>query len=217
AALGCATSGLPRPRRIGTIPTTNIDLAVPPELPPLDAAVFAARRTNVRTILQRPLVVQSGSSNFRWLSGADFGRSERLIALVVADESYLVAPAFEVERVRARVRDLPIRPWEENADPLALLPARAVLDPHADYALATAMGCGESATANLESLRIAKSDAELLRIRRAVAITEAAIAATFDQLEVGMRDTDVARLVAHEHEKRGARGGALVQFGPTSA
>src|SRR5262249_19850322 len=68
-----------------------------------------------------------------------------------------------------------------------------------------------------EGLRVAKTDAELARIRRAVAITEAAIAAAFDQLEVGMRDIDAARLCAQEHEKRGARGGGLVQFGPTSA
>ena len=217
AALGCATTGLPARTRIATTPPTDIPLDAPPELPPLDRAVFAARRAQVWERLQKPLVVQSGSSNFQWLVGADFFRSERLIALVVAAESYLVAPSFEVGRIRMRAGELPIRDWDENADPVALLPAHALVDPHADYALAQAIGCGDSVAGELAVLRVAKSDAELARIRRAVAITEAAIAAAFDQLEVGLTDREVSKRVAQEHEKRGARGGGLVQFGPTSA
>ncbi len=54
-------------------------------------------------------------------------------------------------------------------------------------------------------------------MRRAIEITEDAIAATFDQLEPGMRDGDVAKIVAAEHQRRGINGGALVQFGPQSA
>jgi Xaa-Pro dipeptidase len=217
AALGCATAGIPVRKRIATVPPTDIPLDAPPELPPLERAVFAARRAQIWDTLKKPLVVQSGSSNFQWLVGADFFRSERLIALVVAAESYLVAPTFEVGRIRLRAGELPIRGWEENADPLALLPANALVDPRADYALAQAVGCGESAAVPLEALRIAKSDEELARIRRAVAVTEAAIAATFDQLDVGMTDREVSKIVAQEHEKRGARGGGLVQFGPASA
>ena len=54
-------------------------------------------------------------------------------------------------------------------------------------------------------------------MRRAIEITEDAIAASFDQLQPGMRDVDVAEIVSKELEKRGTRGGALVQFGPQSA
>ena len=54
-------------------------------------------------------------------------------------------------------------------------------------------------------------------MRRAIEITEDSIASTFDRLEVGMRDRDVAKIVAEEHAKRGIDGGGLVQFGPQSA
>src|SRR6266540_3004344 len=54
-------------------------------------------------------------------------------------------------------------------------------------------------------------------IPRAIEITEAAIAATFGQLAAGMTERDVARLLSREMQQRGAEGGGLVQFGPSSA
>ena len=54
-------------------------------------------------------------------------------------------------------------------------------------------------------------------MRRAIEITEDAVAATFDRIQPGMRDSDVAKIVAEEHSKRGVSGGGLVQFGPQSA
>ncbi len=41
--------------------------------------------------------------------------------------------------------------------------------------------------------------------------------ATFGQLVVGMTEQDVARLLSREMQQRGADGGGLVQFGPSSA
>ena len=43
------------------------------------------------------------------------------------------------------------------------------------------------------------------------------MAATFGQLAVGMTERDVARLLSREMQQRGAEGGGLVQFGPSSA
>ena len=54
-------------------------------------------------------------------------------------------------------------------------------------------------------------------MKRAIEITEDSIASTFDRLQPGMRDRDVAKIVAEEHAKRGLDGGGLVQFGPQSA
>jgi Xaa-Pro dipeptidase len=66
-------------------------------------------------------------------------------------------------------------------------------------------------------LRIIKAEDELKLIRRAVSITESSIAATFAGLEAGVTDREVARKLSGEMSERGARGGGLVQFGPTSA
>src|SRR3989449_339197 len=68
-----------------------------------------------------------------------------------------------------------------------------------------------------ERLRIIKAPEEVALIRRAIEITEGAIAATFGQLAGGMTERDVARLLSREMQQRGAEGGGLVQFGPASA
>jgi Xaa-Pro dipeptidase len=62
-----------------------------------------------------------------------------------------------------------------------------------------------------------KSGEEIDLLRRAIAITEDAIIATFAALAPGMRERDVADRLAGEMEQRGAEGGGLVQFGPSSA
>src|SRR5205085_9980586 len=68
-----------------------------------------------------------------------------------------------------------------------------------------------------ERLRIVKAPEEIALIRRAIEITQAAMTATFAQLAVGMTERDVARLLSREMQQRGAEGGGLVQFGPSSA
>jgi Xaa-Pro aminopeptidase len=73
------------------------------------------------------------------------------------------------------------------------------------------------ATDLLEPVRMIKAPEEVALIRRAIAITEASIAATFGQLAAGMTERDVARLLSREMQTRGASGGGLVQFGPSSA
>jgi Xaa-Pro dipeptidase len=159
-----------------------------------------------------------------------------LIALVLPADGapVLIAPSFEVERVRRGSRiDASVRGWEEQADPVALVrdavgaatsdQPSIVVEPKTDYW--TAMAIARSLPAAklvdgssvFEQLRLVKSPDEILRMRRAIEITEDAIASTFDRLEPGMRDRDVAKLVAEEHAKRGIEGGGLVQFGSQSA
>src|SRR5439155_10592257 len=68
-----------------------------------------------------------------------------------------------------------------------------------------------------ERLRIVKAPEEVALIRRAIEITQSAMTATFGQLVRGMTERDVARLLSREMQQRGAEGGGLVQFGPSSA
>ena len=69
----------------------------------------------------------------------------------------------------------------------------------------------------LEPIRMIKTVEEIALIRRAIALTEESIAATFRQLQAGVTERDVARLLAREMQGRGASGGGLVQFGAWSA
>jgi Xaa-Pro dipeptidase len=174
------------------------------------------------------------STTFNYLMGANFGRSERLIALVLASdgEPIVVAPQFEVERVERRVKSVSdIRGWEEDESPFALVadilsgqrPGKIAVEPSARFGMANrlqeAMPDWEVAdgTAMFVQLRIVKSEPELALIRRAISITESSIAATFAALEPRLTDREVAGVLSGEMARRGARGGGLVQFGPTSA
>jgi Xaa-Pro dipeptidase len=228
--------------RVPTLPRTNITVKTRyAPIPPLDADVFTRRLERARQLTRDAggtmLLATSGATNFGYLVGGNYGRSERLIALVLPVDGapVLIAPSFERERVRRGSRiEAPVRGWEEQADPFALVrdalrgsgtssPASIVVEPKTDYWTAMAIsrvlpdaklidGSGV-----FEQLRLVKTPEEIVRMRRAIEITEDAIASTFDRLEVGMHDRDVARIVAEEHGKRGMEGGGLVQFAAQSA
>jgi Xaa-Pro dipeptidase len=225
--------------RVPTHPPTNFAVrSTYPPIAPLDTSVFSARLDRARGLMRAAhadaLVATSGGTNFRYLVGASFGRSERLIALVLPLDGppVIVAPSFEVERVRRAARIGEVRGWEETEDPFthvaralgAATSERTILvEPKTEYWTAMRLArVGNGAhlmdgSDAFESLRVVKTAEEIERMRHAIAITEDAIAATFDQLQVGMRDVDVARVLSQEHAKRGIEGGGLVQFGPQSA
>ena len=229
----------PSPASVPTHPATNISVrSTYPPIAPLGPEVFAARIERARAIMRESradaLVATSGSTNFNYLVGRGFGRSERLIAFVLPVDGppVIVAPSFEVERVRRGARIGEVRGWEETEDPFVHVGkalgatasvATILVEPKTEYW--TAMRLQRVApnarladgSAAFESLRVVKSPEEIVRMRRAIEITEDSVAATFDQLQVGMRDSDVARVLAGEHAKRGIEGGGLVQFGPQSA
>ena len=236
-----AQDASPAPR-VPTVPRTNITVKSRyAPIPPLDNDVFVRRNERARQLTRDAggtiLLATSGATNFTYLVGSNYGRSERLIALVLPVDGapVLVAPSFEVERVRRGSRiDAPVQGWEEQADPLALVrdavrtsgatnAAAIVVEPKTDYW--TAMAISRvlpdakliDGSAVFEELRLVKTPEEILRMRRAIEITEDAIASTFDRLEVGMHDRDVAKIVADEHAKRGIEGGGLVQFAAQSA
>lgn len=210
-------------------PTQGID-ALPERVfrERLSRAAALAEERGWAAILVEP------ATNFEYLTGASFGRSERLIALLVrtAAEPLIVAPSFEVERVTRTVSPVAeIRGWEEHEDPYRMVADALTsagegaigIEPSVRYGVVARLqqAMPKRAFADADPLftrmRIVKSAAELDLIRRAVSITEASIAATFASLEPGLTDRDVAGRLSQEMADRGARGGGLVQFGPTSA
>jgi Xaa-Pro dipeptidase len=206
----------------------------------LPVEVFARRIERLQQELKTQkldLLVVEPSTNFQYFAGYNPGRSERLILLMVpaAGKPVLVCPSFEVERIKRNSAIADVRGWEEQDDPWrvvrgagqALKPPRrngvAAVEPSTSYQsylnLTKALGSWKFANgaAVTERLRIIKSAEEIALIRRAIDATEAAIAATFAQLTVGMTERDVAQLLSREMASRGSPGGGLVQFGPSSA
>lgn len=209
------------------------------QLPPaLGPEVFRRRVESAQGLMRRrrmDVLFTEPGTNFAYLTGARIGRSERLIALLVprTGDPVIVAPAFEVERVRRATHLRNVVGWEEAEDPYAKVSAavgrmprrsrRIGIEASTRYEVFYALGqalptwIGIPAEPVLGPLRIDKSPAEVAMIRRAVEITEAAIASTFARLDSGMADRDVARLLSEEMRTRGVEGDGLVQFGPTSA
>src|SRR2546425_11131372 len=143
-----------------------------------------------------------------------------------------VCPSFEVERIRQHSVAAATRGWEEQDDPYRLvrqavremkLTGRAVaLESTTAYAVALRLadalgGKFVDAASITDRLRILKSPEEVALIRQAIDITEAAIAATFAKLAVGASERELSQLLSGEMRQRGAEGGGLVQFGPSSA
>src|SRR5215471_14038772 len=105
--------------RVPTLPKTNIAVKSSyPPIPPLERSVYSHRLERARQLTRDAggtmLVATSGATNFTYLVGSNYGRSERLIALIlpVDGELVLIAPSFEVERVRRGTHiTAPIRGW----------------------------------------------------------------------------------------------------------
>ncbi|HYT03591.1 MAG TPA: Xaa-Pro peptidase family protein [Gemmatimonadales bacterium] len=208
--------------------------------------MFARRLARAQAELEArrlDFLIATPSTNYEYLTAYNPGRSERLIALVLpaSGAPVVVCPSFEVERIKRHTTIADVRGWEEQADPYPLVRdavrglakggqgdrgsrGTIALEPSTGYQtylrLAGSLGGGWRFVDGgpvTERLRILKAPEEVGLIRRAIEITEGAIAATFGQLTAGMTERDVARLLSREMQQRGAEGGGLVQFGPSSA
>jgi len=209
-----------------------------PPLAPLGEATFARRYDRLRALAREAgasvVFITSGTTSFAYLAGGKVERSERLIALIlpVEAEPFLVAPSFEVERMRRQTRLRDVRPWEEHESPFAVArdalgqahaSAKILIEPHTEYQAALALGRAISGatlvdgTSAFEHLRLHKDDDELARIRRAIAVTQDVFEAAFARLRPGVRDREVSEAIAADFRRAGYTGYALVQFGALSA
>jgi Xaa-Pro aminopeptidase len=231
---GVACACGPRPSGTIAVPSASPPNRIP--LPPIDARVFLARVDRVRALSREAgadwAFVSSGTTSFAYLTGTSIERSERLIALLIpaTGEPVVVAPSFEVERVRRTVRlNAAIRGWAESQSPFEIvrdaMPTRGgiLVEPHGEYGTAMALAHAMpdamlvDGAAAFESLRVVKQSEELARIKRAIAITHDVFDRAFADLRSGVRDRDVSQGIARSFEREGYEGYALVQFGPLSA
>src|SRR5947208_503594 len=208
--------------------------------PSLSPEVFARRLERARLELKArglDLLIATPGTNYEYLTGYNPGRSERLIALLlpVAGAPAIVCPSFEVERIRRHSVITELHGWDEQEDPHALVrdtvrglrrgSGSGTIALESSTAYQTSLRLGRAlpgwkfvdAAPVTERLRVIKAPEEVALLRRAIAITQDAMAATFAQLAVGTSEVQVAQALSREMEQRGAPGGGLVQFGPSSA
>ena len=227
------TSGPQNPQSAIANPQSSQGPSLPPE-------TFARRLERAQAELKArrwDVLLATPSTNYEYLTGYNPGRSERLIALVlpVSGTPTVVCPSFEVERIKRHSIISDLHGWEEQDDPYVLVrdavrrlkPGTAkgtiALESSTTYQASLRIAAAlpgwklVDAAPVTERLRVIKSPEEIALIRRAIAITQDAMAATFTQLVVGTTETEVAHVLSREMQQRGAPGGGLVQFGPSSA
>jgi Xaa-Pro dipeptidase len=214
-------------------PSAASEVAPPPLPPPLprdafrdrqDRALAAAKTAGFDALVALP------STNLAYLCGADPGRSERLMALVLRPRvpSAFVTPAFEEERIRRDAVVERTAVWQEEEDPVRLLGtllagARRIgvegtTDFHTATRLREASGARLADASSLfDALRSVKSDAEKGFLRDAASRMQSAIAATHARLREGMTEREGGEILTAELRRLGVRGGALVQFGASAA
>ncbi len=208
--------------------------------PSLAPAVFQRRLERARAELKTrglDLLIATPSTNYEYFTGYNPGRSERLIALLlpVAGPPAIVCPSFEVERVKRHSVIAELHGWEEQEDPHALVrdtvrrlkpgSGKGTIALESTTAYQTFLRLGRAlpdwkfvdAAPVTERLRVIKAPEEIALLRRAIAITLDAMGATFAQLAASTTERDVAQILEHEMQQRGAPGDGLVQFGPSSA
>src|SRR5881296_1393335 len=223
-----------------TVRTTGGRAVGRSQTPTVGPQVFAqriARAQDELKVRKLDLLVVEPSTNFQYFTGYNPGRSERLILLMLpaAGNPVVVCPSFEVERIKRNSAVSDIRGWQEQDNPWDVVktvgkemkpPRRhgaGAIEPTTSYQsylrLIDKMGGWDfiEGTPVTERLRIIKGPEEVDLIRRAIAATEASIAATFSQLAVGMTEREVSELLSREMTSRSSPGGGLVQFGPSSA
>jgi Xaa-Pro dipeptidase len=214
-------------------PMTQLSAKYPP-LPALGDEVFQRRFERVRQLAKEAgasvVFATSGTTAFAYLAGSRVERSERLIALVVPVDGaeFLVAPAFEVERMKRQTKLRDVRPWEEQDNPFAVVAKgvsamrgahKILIEPHTEYQTAIALGRAlpgakliDGAPA-FERLRLHKDDDELARIRRAIDATQDVWEVVFAELKPGVHDREVSQAIADKFRQVGYSGYGLVQFG----
>src|SRR5438034_6777214 len=173
----------------------------PSQEPSLSPEVFARRLDRARGELKArglDLLIVTPSTNYEYLTGYNPGRSERLIALLlpVVGAPAIVCPSFEVERIKRHSIVTELHGLEAQEDPHAavretvrrLMPGSGggTIALESSTAYQTFLRLGRAlpgwkfvdAGPVTDRLRVIKSPEEVALLRRAIAITLDAMAAT---------------------------------------
>lgn len=206
--------------------------------PVADAERAARRERLARLLAERgldALLVESGTT-LRYLTGVEWGQSERLFGLVVTagGDALWIAPGFEEARARLATARAggELLLWREHEYPFAPLAAelaarrcaRLAVDPWLRHAFADGMARElgpegvSSGAAVVAALRGVKDEHELAILRRANELTQRAIQAVAESLEPGVTSTEIGKRLTVAQERLGlAKVWNLSLIGPAAA
>jgi Xaa-Pro dipeptidase len=178
----------------------------------------------------------TGGASLQYFTGAQWGISERLFALVfpAKGEPAWVAPAFEKGRALEQVKfGTDVRTWQEDESPYQLIASilkdRAVVSGTLGIEESVRFAFSDGVAKAAPSLKLTSADPVTARCRRvksaheielirlANQITLKAFEIALKSLKEGMTHTELSGKVAAAHQQLGARGGALVLFAEHSA
>ncbi|MHA1167852.1 MAG: M24 family metallopeptidase, partial [Candidatus Hodarchaeales archaeon] len=203
---------------------------------------YRQRLDKIRGLLKREkidgLIVTPGV-NFRYLLKYPSEMRERLTAAVITpgNSVELICPAFEVNNF---VRSTPltseqIQPWEETENPYKLLKevcgsigltdGTVALSPETPFTIYSKMRDNLSKISFVDAYpifrasRMHKTERELELLKKANEVTAAGIEATFDSLQEGMTEKQIARILEKELTSRSGEPlqFAAVQIGENTA
>lgn len=176
-----------------------------------------------------------GGTTLVYYTGVNWGRSERLFAMVLprrGDPSY-IAPKFEESRAREQVGSSRLLTWEEDRSPYDLI--HTILQ---DNGAAGGTVAVEETTRNFVTERMrkeipgvtlvsgtpvtagcraVKSEEEIALMQIADDITAEVFKASLPSLREGLTEREFGGTISKRFSEFGVSGGALVLFGEASA
>jgi Xaa-Pro dipeptidase len=180
-------------------------------------------------------ILMEGGTSLNYFTGANWGRSERLFAMILPKNGKpsFVAPKFEEARAKEQTGDAKLFTWLEDESPYKLI--REILKQN--NFLTGSLGIEEttryfvteniskaiptlriqSATPVTAGCRSVKSAHEIELMQIANDITAAVFLKAKTKLQTGMSENNFAEIVSNLFAEFGTEGGALVLFGKASA
>ncbi|HEX9311035.1 MAG TPA: aminopeptidase P family N-terminal domain-containing protein, partial [Gemmatimonadaceae bacterium] len=231
---GAAVLGL---GRSSVLVNNHVDVPAPPL--PISESERAQRRDKAQRLMRElgyaAMLIESGA-NMTYFAGIEWGRSERLFALVLPQtgKPIVISPAFERQRAEDQVSGrFEIRVWQEDQSPEALVAGvlrgwgvttgKLAVDGSARTFVFNELGLAlpalQLATAEpiTNACRGIKSAHEIEIMRFANQVTLQAYRAGFKTMKVGMSQAELTRNFATEMTKLGFQGGVFALFGESSA
>jgi len=208
---------------------------------PITPDEFHARLVHAQELMSQlnpkfdALILGPGTSLY-YFTGIRWGLSERLLALIVlrTGQPILISPAFEESRMRELTSyPLEVRVWQEDESPTKLIVSsladrgvrsgRAGIDealPFTFYdhfrAAAPGFACVSADPVTI-ACRAVKSTHELELMRLACEATCDVYRQIFGNLQEGVPEEEVVRLINAGYAKMNLRGYGLVLFGASAA
>jgi Xaa-Pro dipeptidase len=221
----------------GIIPS-DVVKAMRARIKPITAEERKQRIENARKIMGEnkiDVLLMEGGTSLNYFSGARWGRSERLFAMIlpIKGEPFYVAPKFEESRAKEQTGNATVYCWEENESPYALIKSvlsdKNLLSGKIGIEEATRYFVSENIQKTIPSLTIVSAtpvtagcrsvktphEIELMQIANDIAaeVYKAAV----KQLKEGMTEREFGKIISELFNEFGTEGGALVLFGEASA